>query len=62
MKSEIDQMVNQVLYNFFYKSPEFKSFNREKQIFEMNPGQDLNYHAETHIRYTLIIWVIKGDR
>ena len=25
----------------------------------MNPGQDLNYHAETLIRYTLIIWVIK---
>ena len=28
----------------------------------MNPGQDLDHHAETHlsdIRYTLIIWVIK---
>ena len=26
----------------------------------MNPGQDLSYHAETHLSdYTLIIWVIK---
>ena len=24
-------------------------FNREKQFFEMNLGQDLNYHAETHL-------------
>ena len=25
----------------------------------MNPGQDLNNHAEHAYRYTLIIWVIK---
>ena len=25
----------------------------------MNPGHDLSYHAETHIRYTIIIWVIE---
>ena len=24
------------------------NFNREKQIFKMNPGQDLYYHTGTH--------------
>ena len=31
-------------------------FNREKQLFAMNHGEDWNYHAETHLS---IIWVIK---
>ena len=28
-------------------------FNREKQLFAMNPGKDLNYHAETRISDTV---------
>ena len=54
-RSEIVQMVEQVLCNFFTKGPEFKSRfgrdfdNREKQFFKMHPGEDLNYHAETHL-------------
>ena len=31
-------------------------FNREKQLFAMNPGQDMCF---TLIRYTLFVWVIK---
>ena len=26
-----------------------KVFNREKQLFAMNPGQDLNYHADKRL-------------
>ena len=48
-------MVEQVLGKFFTKGPEFKSgwggfsFDKEKQLLAMNPGQDLNYHTVTHL-------------
>ena len=54
MKSEIAQMVEQRLFTFFQKvlisNPVYGGFffNREKQLFVLSPGQNLNYHAETH--------------
>ena len=52
--SEITQMVEQGLDKIFSSGPEFKSqfgflFYWEEQLFAINPGQDLNYHAETHL-------------
>ena len=48
-------MVERVLVKNFSSDPEFKSrlrrvfLKREKPLFTMNPGQDLNYHTETHL-------------
>ena len=50
---KIDQIVEQALVKKNSNDPELKShyggyfFNREKQLLAMNPGQALNYHAET---------------
>ena len=57
LKSDIAQVIEQGLDEIFSRGLNFKSgeeglfFNREIQLLVMNPRQDLNYHAETHLSY-----------
>ena len=58
-KGEMAQMVEQMLINFFQTvlssnpGQEGFFFNREKQLFMMNPRQDSKYHAETGLSILL---------